>query len=202
MAIHAPAVTTLLFDIHGVFFLDSEERFAEIAADARVTSDELRDALYRNGIWEDYKRGRCSEAEYWQSVCGHLPAASPAAPDWLRRRMDGTIDVDRALAAFVATLRPRFRVAALSNAGAELERRLKQHGILGIFECIMNSHRLGMAKPEEQVYAHAANRLVVDPREVLFIDDKERNTAVAAGMGFQTHVYADLTQFADAARRL
>lgn len=202
MSIIVPSVTTLLFDIHGVFFLDSEERFEKIANDALVTDEELREALYRDGIWETYKRGRCSETEYWQSVRRHLPDASPATPDWLRRRMDDTVDVDRKLVAFVAALRPRFRVAALSNAGAELERRLQHHRIDDCFELILNSHRIGMAKPEEPVYAYAAKQLGVAWREVLFIDDKERNTAVAADMGFRTHVYTGLESFVEAVSAL
>ena len=45
------------------------------------------------------------------------------------------------------------------------------------------SHRLGIAKPEAAIYAHAAQGLATAPEHVLFIDDREDNIQAARQAG-------------------
>ena len=51
------------------------------------------------------------------------------------------------------------------------------------------SHALNLAKPEPAIYAHAASGLKTPSDNILFIDDREENTAAAAATGMQTILY-------------
>jgi 2-haloacid dehalogenase len=46
-----------------------------------------------------------------------------------------------------------------------------------------------MAKPEPAIYRLILSRLGVEPGSALFIDDQQRNTMVAAGLGMQVIVF-------------
>lgn len=78
--------------------------------------------------------------------------------------MDLVDEVDKELVCFVQTLRTKYRVAALSNAGADLERRLTHFEFFDSFEVVVNSHRVHMAKPDEEIYLFTADQLGVNPR--------------------------------------
>ncbi len=82
-------------------------------------------------------------------------------------------------------LRPKYKVGLLSNATKSLEEQvLNHHGILDLFDAIVNSARVGMAKPDERIYHLVAERLGVPASACVFIDDLSQNVegAQAAGM--------------------
>jgi putative hydrolase of the HAD superfamily len=56
---------------------------------------------------------------------------------------------------------------------------------------VANSHRIGAAKPEAESYQRALEMLGARPEEVLFIDDKDRNTSAAEALGIASHLHHD-----------
>ena len=83
------------------------------------------------------------------------------------------------------SLRPRYKVGLLSNATKNLEEQVLNHqGILDLFDAIVNSAHVGMAKPDVRIYHLAAERLGVAATACVFIDDLAQNVegAQAAGM--------------------
>jgi 2-haloalkanoic acid dehalogenase type II len=65
------------------------------------------------------------------------------------------------------TLRPRFRLATLSNGNADL-------GTIGLahhFEVTLHASALGCAKPESRAYSALAEALTLQPAEILFVGD-------------------------------
>jgi len=93
----------------------------------------------------------------------------------------------------IRRLRSRYRTAVLSNADRSLSRNLRDLGIADLFDEIVCSADLGMAKPDPRTYAAAAGRLQLDAGACVFIDDLETNVAAArdAGMrGVHFRVYA------------
>ena len=72
----------------------------------------------------------------------------------------------------------------LSNADNTLMRRLTdEHRIHHLFDDIICSADVGMAKPEPEIYALAARRLGLPPEACVFIDDLETNVQAAREAG-------------------
>lgn len=65
-------------------------------------------------------------------------------------------------------LRPRFRLATLSNGNADLE----AIGIAHHFEVRLHAAALGCAKPDARAYEALAGALTLDPAEILFVGDE------------------------------
>ena len=185
-----PRLAVVLFDIHGVFFLKSGPRLHAVAERVGVRADALTQAM--GSLWVTYRCGNLTEVEFWTAVIAKLPSTFRGTAGGLAAHMDHVDLVDEDLAAWARGLKNRYRLAALSNAGADLERRLDRFGLANVFEVVLNSHRVGLAKPDRAIYQLAIDRLGVRPWQILFVDDKERNTAVAREMGFRTHTYRDL----------
>ena len=83
----------------------------------------------------------------------------------------------------IRRLRPHYRVSVLSNADSTLPQRLRDVGISDLFEDVVCSAEVGVAKPEPRIYALAAKRLRLSPSECVFIDDSERNIDAARATG-------------------
>lgn len=63
------------------------------------------------------------------------------------------------------------------------------HRIHDLFEVIVNSARVGVAKPDARIYHHAAKAIGLDPSACLHIDDLPHNIAGAQAAGFQAVHY-------------
>jgi HAD superfamily hydrolase (TIGR01509 family) len=99
------------------------------------------------------------------------------------------------LAAFLGTLRPRYKTALLSNSGpgARREEEVRYH-YSQLVDRIIYSHEVGVLKPDQRIYAIACEQLGVQPDEVVFLDDSERNVAAAAALGFHAIQFRDNAQ--------
>jgi FMN hydrolase / 5-amino-6-(5-phospho-D-ribitylamino)uracil phosphatase len=78
-------------------------------------------------------------------------------------------------------LKPRFRLATLTNGNADLARI----GIAHHFEVNLSAGPLGCAKPDPRAYAALAGALTLAPAEILFVGDEPHADVLgprAAGM--------------------
>jgi putative hydrolase of the HAD superfamily len=107
------------------------------------------------------------------------------------------------LMAYLATLRPRYRTAILSNSfvGArEREQALYRFG--DDFDPVIYSHEEGMEKPDPHFYRLACDRLALSPAEVVFVDDQEENVAGAQSIGMPAVLFRDNESAISQTRRL
>jgi epoxide hydrolase-like predicted phosphatase len=104
-------------------------------------------------------------------------------------------DPNPELVAYFSALRPRYRTALLSNSfdGAR-EREQERHHFAEIVDFIIYSHEVGFAKPDPRIYALTSERLGVQPQEIVFLDDVERNVVAAAAYGFHAIQYKNNAQ--------
>jgi HAD superfamily hydrolase (TIGR01509 family) len=76
--------------------------------------------------------------------------------------------------------------AVLSNADSTLVERMKhEQGIFDLFDDVLCSADVGLAKPDRRVYELAARRLGLGTGECLFVDDLAENVEAARDAGMQ-----------------
>jgi putative hydrolase of the HAD superfamily len=105
----------------------------------------------------------------------------------------GTLNVE--LAAYFASLRPRYRTAILSNSfvGARVKEQERYH-FEDMCDLIIYSHEEGMQKPERRIYELTCSRLGVQPAEILFLDDVEVNVTAAREFGMHAILFQNTLQ--------
>ncbi|MDQ2810794.1 MAG: HAD family phosphatase [Actinomycetota bacterium] len=155
------------------------------------------DDAYRPG--SDYnpvhalERGECSNAEFERTLAAellHVDGRSVLA-DGLLRRMFAAGAPDLAMYDTIRTLRGAgFRTALLSNSWGCDE--YPRADFPALFDAVVISAEVGMRKPEEGIFRHAARMLGLEPAECVFIDDIVANidAAVACGMTGVLHTEA------------
>ena len=132
--------------------------------------------------------GRVTEDEWWHVVARRLGAAShdvQALRADLRRREA----LDHELLQVVRDLRRSARQAVLSNAWGGARERLRRMEVDRLFDEIVISAEVGIAKPAPRIFQIAWDRLRLSPSDCAFIDDTLENVEAAAALGIRGHVH-------------
>ncbi len=146
--------------------------------------------------------GRVSEEDWWDQVCVRLGADRS-----LRARLEAFLEaheqVDPEMARFLASLRPTYGVALVSNAWPRACERMRAHWRLGgLYDALVFSCEAGVAKPDRDIYLLACQQLGVEPYETVFIDDSVENTDAAARLGMKTVLFKERDRAIEDVRRL
>ncbi|MFE5207352.1 HAD-IA family hydrolase [Streptomyces sp. NPDC056600] len=91
--------------------------------------------------------------------------------------------VDEDVVALLRQVREVAAVALVTNATTRLERDLERQGLDDLADLVVNTARIGVAKPDPRVVRHAAERLGVPVGRCLFVDDTEANVLAARETG-------------------
>ena len=102
--------------------------------------------------------------------------------------------VNRPLASYIETLRPRLQVAALTNTFSFGRSLIERHGIASLFDLIVSSAEEGMRKPDERIYHLTLERLGRRPDEVAFVDDVPDNIDAARRLGIHAILYRSVEE--------
>jgi len=194
-------VSVVVFDLGEVLATPSG-LLVELAG--RVGTDE---ATMTTAYWayrDQHDRGGDAHS-YWSSALTH--AGVPFDADLLRMLSDYDSTA-------WTTLRPDARetladlhdagvkVAILSNAPRELATAARQADWSIWIDYWFFSGELGIAKPDEKIYAAATSVLGVDGSEVVFFDDRQANVDAARRAGWHAHLWTSGVAVRDTLRSM
>ncbi len=189
------AIRAVVFDIGGVLEITPRTGWVE-RWEARLGLPPGSVIARLGDVWRAGSVGSISEADVERRT-GELLGLDRAHVDALMADLWeeylGTLNTE--LAAYFASLRPRYRTAILSNSfvGAR-EKEQARYGFGDLCDLIVYSHEEGMQKPERRFYELACERLGVEPAEVVFLDDVEVCVAAAREFGMHAILFRDTAQ--------
>lgn len=197
-------IRAVFFDFGGVLGHWDRDYVGAFEAEYGLPDGGMMKALYGTDGWREVEIGRLGVDDWLDRVELALgEAASKPVPTahsvWKRlwNAMDNdVIDLAR-------RLRTTHKVGVLSNTTLMLEEEvLIPNGILDMWDVIINSARVGIAKPDAGIYHAAAEAVGLPPEACVHIDDMEHNVRGAEVAGFKAVLhrgdFAELTaQLAD-----
>jgi HAD superfamily hydrolase (TIGR01509 family) len=192
------SIQAFLFDCGGVLLRDGDDApYRAWEERLGLPAGELRRRLWEGDTWSLAERGRITDEEFWARSGSALGLGAPEDLARLREDLWGAWRPEPGVLEIVDRLRRTHRVAILSNASDALEGMLaERYGVADRFEAILNSARLGVAKPERAIYERALAALGLEPRETVFIDDRAENIAAAAALGLHVVWYVGPAELA------
>jgi epoxide hydrolase-like predicted phosphatase len=182
----------VIFDFGYVLFLpiDKEAWQANLQALAIEHGFEkaghLWEHIYESDAWERAKRGQMTRDAFWADRVGALGVKDEAGVTRIRQRLFEHVPaIHPAMRQLVHDLRPSVRLAILSNTAVRnMDRWLaEEHDMAGVFEVVVGSADVRLAKPEPEIYQMVLERLGLPPHKTLFIDDMQRNIEAAQALG-------------------
>jgi epoxide hydrolase-like predicted phosphatase len=177
-------IKALLFDFGGVL-VRTEDWSSRRQWETRLGLAEraLDAAVFNSEIARRASRGEASVAEVWADVARALKLDTEQL-DACRRDFWSGDKLDLSLIALIQSLRPRYQIAILSNAWNDArENFTRLFNLDQVFDQMIISAEEGLTKPDPRVYRLAAERLGVQPSEVVFVDDFIENVDGARAVG-------------------
>jgi putative hydrolase of the HAD superfamily len=128
--------------------------------------------------------GLISEEEHWAAVARrlHLPESETQA---IRDEFFAGDITDLLLLDFMRGLRKQYKVGLISNAWSGLHPWIVDKKFEDIFDAMIISADVGVAKPDARIFRIALEKLGVTPEESVFLDDSPDNVAGARAVGMQ-----------------
>ncbi|MFJ6086039.1 HAD-IA family hydrolase [Streptomyces sp. NPDC092369] len=133
--------------------------------------------------------GEITSQEWAEAIAADLADLVPepqTAFDLARALLETPFHADDEVVGLLRRARVRVPLVLVSNAALELESDLDSMGLSDLADHVVNSARVGLAKPDPRIYRLAADLVGVSTDRCLFIDDSEENVTAAAALGMHT----------------
>ena len=185
-------IQAVFFDFGGVIAAIDHQKMRALEDRYGLPQGGLWQAMYGTPEWHALRVGSGSEQAWVEAI-------RRTVDELAGRHVSGDIQhewvkcwrgLDHDVVALAQRLRGRYRVGMISNATLKLERELRDvHRIHHVFDIIVNSARVGMAKPDAGIFRLAAERAGVEPARCLHVDDLLQNVRGAEEAGFRAVHY-------------
>lgn len=106
-----------------------------------------------------------------------------------------TNPVNVALLEYIEELRAHYKIGFLSNVGVNRLPELFTKHQISLFDDMVLSYELGVSKPDPLAYTHTADRLGVDTKECVFVDDTKSYCEGAERVGMKPIHYTNFEMF-------
>jgi putative hydrolase of the HAD superfamily len=181
----------VLLDIDGVLrFFDNSELFA-----LEERNNLPQGALLRIAFSDEHLvpaiTGHISDHEWRLRACEELQSQYPktAKTDFLSVFENTPFRIDYNVLDIVKGIMPDAPLSLATNATSRLQLDLRATTLLDQVDHIFNSSVIGSTKPDANFFSHILHELQLEPQEILFIDDQEKNTAAASLLGINSITY-------------
>jgi putative hydrolase of the HAD superfamily len=196
-----PEIKAVILDVGGV--LDraadpaaEEASREEIAAELGVALDEMWRRFFQTESWQLARVGQLTDAEFWDRNLTPFGIVEPAEQVAFLERLFAFKGITPAMRALLHDLHGRVKLGIISNASDTLESVLAERlEVDHFFDVIINSARVGLAKPDPAIYHVALEQLGVAPEEAVFADDQQHNVVAAAELGIHATLFAGAEEF-------
>ncbi len=152
----------------------SMARFDHSGLSVGTLTDSDWKRTYQLGLGLTAEQVELMVADLWDRYCGRL---------------------NTELMSYARSLRPKYRLGIISNSGdgARREEERRYHFSV-VFDPIIYSHEVGLAKPDPRIWALACQRIGVAPAELVFIDDGAEACDSARAFGINAVHHRSTTQ--------
>lgn len=189
------ALRAVIFDVGGVLLhLPNNRRQCQWETEFGLAEGAIDQALWATDLANQARLGHIQSDDVWRLLATHLHLTRDQI-----QRIQQTYFVDEyldpAMEQLLQDLRPHFQLALLTNAWSDARSTLtKKFSLSTMVDDMIISAEVGFAKPDPAIYHLTLQRLGIEPKEALFIDDKVRNTVAAQRVGIASIVFQSSAQ--------
>jgi putative hydrolase of the HAD superfamily len=190
-----PALRAVVWDFGGVFSSSPFDAFARYEREHG-----LPDGLLRrinsidpdNNAWAKLERAEITAQAFDAAFDAEARALGHAVPgsDVLRLLFG---EIRPAMVEALRRCRQVFRTACITNNFGDLgpgvvsaDRERAWREVAGLFDFVLESSKVGVRKPEPEIYLMACERLGIVPAEAVYLDDLGINLKPAKALGMTT----------------
>jgi epoxide hydrolase-like predicted phosphatase len=176
-------IRAIIFDCFGVLTTDLWQEF--------VTGLSLNQQHDVSALNRAYDAGHLDRDDFMRAVVD----LTGKQPHYVEDQQMGDSPKNTALFSDIKVLKQSYKIGLLSNIGTDW---VREHFLTtedrALFDSLVFSFEVGLAKPDERIFRLACDRLGEPPEACVLVDDIERNCRGAEDIGMRAIVYQNLTQ--------
>ncbi len=178
------SVEWVVFDVMGVVFPVGDDTNDLLVPfiwerNAAISREEI------NRVYLAASRGEIRSAQFWKAV-----GLGAGYPEIEKAYLDGCLAIDPEFVPVARRLRESFRVGLLSNDLSEWSAYLRTKFGLDFLDAVTISGDVRCRKPSPEIYRCFCETAGASPERCVFVDDRCKNLAAAAALGFRTIRFA------------
>jgi HAD superfamily hydrolase (TIGR01509 family) len=180
-------IKAVIFDFFGVIVTEGLKQFLDtyFPNDPKKRKEAINEVVkFDSGVVNITRKGLVDELARMAGV------SSQKALDYFNDNQPNKLLLDY----IQNELKPKYKIGVLSNAGDNFISELLSKDEQQLFDDVVLSYRFGMAKPKQEIYELAAERLNVLTTECVFVDDSPSHCEGAKRSGMKTVWYEDFPQ--------
>lgn len=178
-------IKALIFDCFGVFYLDPVFAYMRDP----LTPPEKAETLH--SLDKQAARGMLDKAGFIAEAATLVGITESQA----EQRFFYGPERNKRLVRFVQKLRGTYKVAMLSNIGGDMmDGFFSPEERQGLFDIVVLSGDVKMAKPDRSIFELTCERLGVELNEAVMIDDMQTTCDIVKTFGMQSVCYKDFEQ--------
>ncbi|MFC7642799.1 HAD-IA family hydrolase [Streptosporangium lutulentum] len=182
----------LLCDLDGVIRLYQPDGLADVERVHGLAEGTVTRIAFAPPLLTQAVTGVISD-EQWQTRIAATLERQGTPPSAARELATAFVDaphrIDHEVLELLAVARRRLPVVLVTNGTTRLESDLLALGLADAVDAVVNSARVGVAKPDARIYEIAAERAGIPAERCLFVDDSPTNVEAARAMGMSGIVY-------------
>lgn len=201
MATDNDGIRAIFFDFGGVILegFDGVDHTG-IEAEFGLESSSLRRWVYRESRWNDYQIGKCTLDDWHDSIRAAMVAGGigDQTEALLKRFVEAERLVNPEMVGLIKRLHGRYALGIISNTVPGMEERLRRLlDFVDLFDIVVGSGDLGIAKPDPGIYLHAVKLAGVTPQQSVFADDHGELAEAARGVGMHGFHFTGYERFVE-----
>ena len=192
-----PEIQFVFFDL-GKVLVDFDHQICSenVARISGIDEAVIHEIIFDSGLQSNYESGRINSSQFVQRF--NQAAGCEIAEFRLLDAVSDIFSLNRSMVPVLTQLRAaRIPIGVLSNTcqahwGYIMNRSPLLRTIFEPGNCVL-SYEVGAVKPQPKIYEHALQVAGVEPEQIFFCDDLERNVEGALAASFQAKVFTKST---------
>ena len=184
-----PPFGAVLCDVDNVIRTFDSSRLQALERAAGIAEGTTKKVAFAQETVLPLLLGEITSQEWAQAIADGLAGLVPEAQtayELALALLESPFHADDEVVVLLRRARVRVPLVLVSNAALELESDLHSMGLGDLADHVVNSARVGLAKPDPRIYRLAAELAGTPPERCLFVDDSEENVEAAAALGMRT----------------
>ncbi|MBI2548407.1 HAD family phosphatase [Candidatus Woesearchaeota archaeon] len=186
----------LVFDLSGVFFNDGLKIAVKRISDGFELNPETVEFVLNGSFAREYRIGLVETDEFWKKTKDYLKVGDIEAIKKIF--FESYHPHDESVQLLNRLKNKKVKTAFLSNSPKDRTEFLnKKYNFVSLFDFGLFSFEAHAWKPDKEIYQKFLKKFNLNPNDVIYIDDRDRNIKPAKKLGMRTILFQNVNQLKD-----
>ncbi len=191
----------LVFDLSGVFFNDGLKVAVKKISDEFKLSPKKVEFVLNGSFAQKYRTGLIETKDFWKQAKEYLKVDNI---NKVRKIFFKSYHPHEESVKLLKDLKSKkIKTAYLSNSPKDrVEFLNERYNFISLFDFGLFSFEAQVWKPDKEVYQKFLNRFNLHSKDLIYIDDRERDLKPARELGMKTILFQNIDQLKDELKKL